>query len=367
MGDMTASEGSTPADDTSDPIEALKPHSRWRGPLLLVLKIALVIVGAYLVVEAVRAVDWQEVGDAIGRLNFVELIVLALLVLVRQVVNACTLPVLVPKLSLPHAISTAFSGTLIQTFTPPPADAVLRLSMLKSYGVETTRGAAALVLDTVVFYLARFVAPVIGIVIAVIVQPVENIQIWMAIGGAAAAAVLVWAIVVISRGEQAAASVGRVAARVVRRLRPTVDPDAWAAAVIRFQKESAAGLKRKLAQATPIMLGYILVDSLVLLAALRFVGIPGEHIGYLAIMAAMFSLYPLTIFPFAGLGVLDAAMIVLINAEGVVVSADLIAAMVIWRAATLILPLVPGLLTLSHWRAREARKGRSNESAEPVG
>ena len=67
MGDMTASEGSTPADDTSDPIEALKPHSRWRGPLLLVLKIALVIVGAYLVVEAVRAVDWQEVVQGVTR------------------------------------------------------------------------------------------------------------------------------------------------------------------------------------------------------------------------------------------------------------------------------------------------------------
>jgi uncharacterized membrane protein YbhN (UPF0104 family) len=205
---------------------------------------------------------------------------------------------------------------------------------------------------------------VIGIVLAVVVQPVENVQIWMAIGGAAAAIVLVWAMVIISRGEQAAASVGRTAARVVRRLRPTVDPDAWAAAVIRFQQESAAGLTRKLGQATPIMLVYILVDSLVLLVSLRFVGIPGYQIGYLAIMAAMFSLYPLTIFPFAGLGVLDAAMIVLINAEGVVDSADLVAAMVIWRAATLLLPLVPGVMTLTHWRAREARRGKA--SADPV-
>ena len=356
---MSGPAGANPADGGPAAEQAVRQRPRWRGPLLLIGKIALVVIGAYLVIEAVRAVDWRSVGDGLSRLNLIEIVVIVVIVGVRQMVNASTLPVLIPKLSLPHAFSTAFSGTLIQTFTPPPADAVLRLSMLRSYGVETTRGAAALVLDTVVFYLARFVAPVIGIVLAVIVQPVESVQLWMAVGGAVAGVVLLWAMVTISRGENAAASVGRTAARIVRRLRPTVDPEAWAAAVIRFQKESATGLTRRLGRATPIMLVYILVDSLVVLASLRFVGIPGAHIGYFAVMAAMFSLYPLTIFPFAGLGVLDAAMIVLINAEGVVDSADLVAAMVIWRAATLILPLVPGLITLTQWRAREARRAKA--------
>ena len=80
--------------------------------------------------------------------------------------------VLVPGLRVRHAVSTALSGTVIQTFTPPPSDAVLRLTMLKRYGVEPTRGAAALVLDTIVFYLARFVAPIIGLVLAFAVIPV---------------------------------------------------------------------------------------------------------------------------------------------------------------------------------------------------
>ena len=115
--------------------------------------------------------------------------------------------------------------------------------MLRSFGVETTRGAAALVLDTIVFYLARFVAPVIGLLLTLLVLPLEGIQIWMAVGGLAAAALLVWAMVMISKGEKAAGNVGRVAARVVKRLRPTVDPDAWAAAVVRFQKESSSGLR----------------------------------------------------------------------------------------------------------------------------
>lgn len=325
---------------------------RWRGPLLLVGKVLLVLAGVWLAIQALRQVDWQQVGDALGRLAWWEIVVVAVIVAVRQTVNASTLVILLPKLRLSHALSTALSGTLIQTLTPPPADAVLRMSMLRSYGIETTRAAAALVLDTLVFYLARFVAPIVGLLLALVALVIEPIQLWMALGGAVAAVLLVGALVVISKGERAADGFGRAAAVVVRRLRPTVDPEAWAAALVRFQKESSAGLFGRIGKATPTMLVFIIVDGTVLVACLRFVGVPGEYVGYLSVLAALLSLYPLTIFPFAGLGVLDASLIVLVNAEGVADPADLVAAMVIWRAATLLLPLIPGLIALTHWRSR---------------
>jgi uncharacterized membrane protein YbhN (UPF0104 family) len=186
----------------------------------------------------------------------------------------------------------------------------------------------------------------------------------MAVGGLVAAVLLVGSLAVISKGERVAGSFGRTAALAVRRLRPTVDPEAWAGALVRFQKESAVGLVRRIGRATPTMLAFIVVDGTVLVVCLRFVGIPGAYIGYLAVLAALLSLYPLTIFPFAGIGVLDAALIVLVNAEGVADPADLIAALVIWRAATLLLPLLPGLAALTHWRRTQARlKSRPPQSA----
>jgi uncharacterized membrane protein YbhN (UPF0104 family) len=98
--------------------------------------------------------------------------------------------------------------------------------------------------------------------------------------------------------------------------------------------------------------------------SLRFVGIPGADIGYLAVIGAMFTLYPLTVFPFAGLGVLDAALIVLINAEGVADGPDMVAALVIWRAATLGLPLIPGLIALTLWRSRGNRDSTRSVPAD---
>lgn len=336
---------------------------RWRRPALLVGKILLVAGGVWLAVEALRQVDWEQVGDALGRLTWWEIVVVALIVALRQTVNASTLVMLLPGLRLRQALTTALSGTLIQTFTPPPADAVLRLSILRSYGVETSRGAAALVLDTLVFYLARFVAPTIGLVVALAALPVMPIQLWMAVGGAVAAAALVGALVVISRGERAAGGFGRNAASVLRRLRPSIDPEGWSAAMVRFQQQSAIGLFRKIGRATPTMIGFVVVDGIVLVACLRFVGIPGEYIGNFAVLAGLLSLYPLTIFPFAGLGVLDAALIVLINAEGVADPADLIAAMVIWRVATILLPLLPGLAAITAWRRRTPQPANPRNEA----
>jgi uncharacterized membrane protein YbhN (UPF0104 family) len=336
---------------TGKPVSTAPP--RWRAPAILAGKIVLVLAGIWLAVQALRQVDWAQVGDALGRLVWWEIIVIVAMIGVRQTVNASTLIILVPRLRLAHALSTALSGTLVQTFAPPPSDTVLRLSMLRSYGVETTRGAAALVLDTLVFYLARFTAPIVGLALATAALLIRPIQVWMAVGGVIAAVLLAGALLLVSKGEQAAGNLGHAAARIVRRLRPTVEPDAWAAALIRFQKESAAGLVGRVGRATAVMLGFIVVDASVIVVCLRFVGIPGEHIGYLSVLAAVLSLYPLTIFPFAGLGVLDASLIVLINAEGVADSADLVAALVIWRAATLLLPLVPGLAALTRWRARQ--------------
>lgn len=230
------------AQETAVARRAGSPAPRWRGPALLIGKILLVLAGVWLAIAALRAVDWSQVGDALARLTWWEIVVVALLVAVRQTVNASTLMILLPGLRLPHALSTGLSGTLIQTLSPPPADAVLRLSILRSHRVETTRGAAALVLDTVVFYLARFVAPVLGLLLAVVAMPVESIQVWMALGGAAAAIIVIASLVVITKGARVADRFGRGAATIVKRLRPTVDPDSWAAAVVRFQKESAAVL-----------------------------------------------------------------------------------------------------------------------------
>ena len=160
--------------------------------------------------------------------------------------------------------------------------------------------------------------------------------------------------VMISKGETAAGNVGRVAARVVKRLRPTVDPDAWAAAVVRFQKESSSGLLSRMAGRPRRCSGSSWSTRSWWSSACGSSASPVRTSATWRCSPPCSRLYPLTIFPFAGLGVLDASLIVLINAEGVADPADLVAALVIWRAATLLLPLLPGPGHPWPWRRRQA-------------
>ena len=46
--------------------------------------------------NALRAVDWAQVGGALARLTWWEIAVIAMIVAVRQTVNASTLLILLP-------------------------------------------------------------------------------------------------------------------------------------------------------------------------------------------------------------------------------------------------------------------------------
>ena len=85
-----------------------KRRSRGRAALVMIGKVVLVLVGIRLVIAALRSVDWAQVGDALGRLTWLELLVIAVIVGIRQFVNSSTLSVLLPGLPLqPCAVDRA--------------------------------------------------------------------------------------------------------------------------------------------------------------------------------------------------------------------------------------------------------------------
>ena len=76
---------------------------RWRRAALQTGKLLLVAAAAWLAIAALRKVDWAQVGDALARLLWWEIAVIAVIVAVRQTVNASTLVILLPGLGLIHA------------------------------------------------------------------------------------------------------------------------------------------------------------------------------------------------------------------------------------------------------------------------
>jgi uncharacterized membrane protein YbhN (UPF0104 family) len=80
--------------------------------------------------------------------------------------------------------------------------------------------------------------------------------------------------------------------------------------------------------------------------------VPADARSIVWILGAFLIAYPLTALPLAGLGVLDAALVVVfVDVAGVSLEPEIVAGFIVWRVITIGGPLLLGLLALWRWRA----------------
>jgi len=325
---------------------------KWRAPLISAVKILIVIGAVWLGLRLLRRIDWGQVGDALTRMSAWQLGVLVLLMAVRQTVSALPLYFLIPELPFPRAVQNALSANLITTVMPPPAELFLRLSMFRTWGIDAGRGVAGTVLNTFTVYVVRFAAPVVGLIISFFLFTPGADYVWPATLGGAVAAVLIGGLAMVARAERLAATIGRKGGAFVGRFKAGVDKEDWSAKLAKFQRESTDGLGKRGSEAFGGMLAFAVVDGSMVAVCLRFVGVPASEVSFAAILAAFLCVYTLTILPFAGLGVLDASLISLLSVHSATDQSTMVAAMVVWRTATLLAPMVPGLIAFGIWKRR---------------
>jgi putative heme transporter len=331
----------------------------WRvlRPVLIIL--ASLIVG-YLIVNFFGAIDWAQVGSSLGRLSFGAFVLLIALLLLRQTFNAVPLSRFVPGLALPRSMQNDLTANVVATFTPPPSDVVLRVSMFKSWHINPVDGMAGVALNTLTFYAVRFFAPALGVVLLAF-QEVERGQIIAASLSTLVAVAVIAAIWLIARGDRFAALLGFTAGRVVRRFRSSVQPQEWADSVVSFRARMEGNLRTGLLPALAALLTMVVIDSLILLSALRFVGIDSSVLSTVDILGAFFIVYPLTLMPMAGLGILDAALIgTWVTIATIEWEPEIIAGLVVWRVITILGTLALGAISLGVWRGTT----RAERSAE---
>ncbi|WP_161632131.1 lysylphosphatidylglycerol synthase domain-containing protein [Nakamurella lactea] len=321
------------------------------------LKFAIVVLAVYLVLGVIGRIDWAGVADAAARMHWWQVAIVLLVVLLRQALLGSPLSNLLPGLGVPRAVANGLVGTLITTFTPPPSELVLRMAMFKSWRIDLTKGAAALALYTYLSYLVRLAVPVLALLLAIAQLTASSAYWWNAAWSGGLAILLIVLLFVVSRGEPAAAKVGRTVGSLVHKVRHKVDPQAWSRTLVQFQRDSSENLVGRLVPGGLVMTAFVVADGIVLLLCMRFIGVSASSVSLLAMMTAFLCVYPLTIFPFNGFGVMEAALIVLLNDVGTFVEADLVGALLVWRAATLIFPLVPGGITLLAWWSKRPAQG----------
>jgi hypothetical protein len=202
---------------------------------VLVLVVSLVV--ARIIVRFIGEIYWSEVAAAFGRLSWWQFIPLVAALIARQALNAIPLSRFVPGLSWRRSLQNDLAANVVGTLSPPPSDVVLRIAMFKSWQIDPVDGMAGVTLNMITFYIVRFIAPTLGLMILAFEEVQSHHLVTALVAGFVAAFILI-GLVLIMRGDSLASVLGRSAGRVASRIRSGVDPEKWAGA---WRKHCAMG------------------------------------------------------------------------------------------------------------------------------
>jgi uncharacterized membrane protein YbhN (UPF0104 family) len=308
------------------------------------------LVATVVVVRLVGQVDWSEVWDALTHLAWWHAPVLLAVLIVRQVLNALPLSLYIPGVSAYRATLNDQVAILMSTIAPPPSDLALRMAMFSSWGVPVPKALAGTLMNTLTFYIVRFGAPVVGFVLLFATGEKAGLR-WADLLSVAISVTIFVGLMLVVRSEPLARRVGTTGGRAASRFRKTVDPEAWAAACVQFRLDVAARFRHGFPRSLLALSAMLVVDLCLLLMSLRFVGLDTSEVAVVEVAIAYLFAYPFTLFPFSGIGLVDALVLAaVVQAGGADVEAAAVAGLVVWRVFTIGGPLVLGALGLAAWR-----------------
>lgn len=347
-----------------DPATGTAPR-KGRSYAKTLIIVALSVIAGYLIVELVGQVDWAQVAHSFTKFHWWQIAILILLVAIRQVFNALPLATFVPGLGVVRSLDNDLAANVVGTVTPPPGDMVIRIAMFNSWNINPIDGMAGVTMNMLNFYAVRLLCPAIGLAIFVAAGIEAHRGLWALLCALGAVALLL-ILTMVLRAEDWADRLGRSAAASAQRFKASADPDRWSAAVRDFRARMATGFVQRSARSVASLIAMVAVDALVLLLALRFIGIGGASLSGLLVIGTFFMAYPLTTMPLFGFGILDAVLIsAYVEDAGTALEPEIIAAVAVWRALTILGPLLVGAVTVFLWQRRSGNDlnlwGRKSE------
>ena len=145
-------------------------------------------------------------------------------------------------------------------------------------------------------------------------------------------------------------------------------------ACLNFRADISATFRRGFPRSVFAYCGMLAADLLVLVLCLRFVGVGPQEASLADIAIAYAFAYPFTLFPFSGLGVVDAVILAsLVSTCDTALEAAVVAGLIVWRVFTVLVPVLLGALAVATWRrtlptpaTHRAAPDRSGPTTPPV-
>jgi uncharacterized membrane protein YbhN (UPF0104 family) len=330
------------------------PQPLWRRVLRPgLVTAALVIVFGWLLP---RFIDYEEVWDALTELDSGELAVLVVLGLARVPTEALMYRAFLPGLGLRRGSEADHSSNFSGHVLPPPSASVVQYGYFRGGGYPPDAAGLAAAGSFLFPTVARLLLPLVAFVLLFLTGEIDG-----SIKVAAGLSLVVTAVVALAgffflREEHSARWLGARAARplawiLVKFKRQPIDDTAGQAATLRTK--ALAVLRAGWALGSIGAAVNLFLTYLILLAALRFVGVSASELTAAEAFAAFaIAFWAGAVFPItgSGLGVVDAVLLALLVELGSADDDALVAAALLWRIFYTVLTLPLGAITLSRFR-----------------
>jgi uncharacterized protein (TIRG00374 family) len=357
-GADTGSAAERPGDDRAVAPPGEVPDRRHRGRSVVRGAISLAVVAA-IFAGLLRDTDLAAVGRALADMTTLELAGLLAVTLWNNVTYWLVLQSALPGLTLRQAAISSTTSTAVANTVPGGAafGVVTTTAMYASWGVPGPAIARAVVVTGVWNTFVKLGMPIVALALLAVTGQAGAGLVGAALAGVLVLAVAVAVFALMLRSDELARRIGHVttvvanrALRIIRR-GPLAD---WGAAAVRFRRDTIGLLRDKWVPLTLTTLVSHVSLYVVLLVALRDVGVSEQEVSAAEVLGAFTFVRLLTALPITpgGVGVVELGLTAALVVAGGD-QAEIVAAVLVFRGLTYLLPVPFGALTYLMWRREE--------------
>ncbi|MGH2827701.1 MAG: lysylphosphatidylglycerol synthase transmembrane domain-containing protein [Actinomycetota bacterium] len=346
---------------TSDLQEPTRPEDvkpRKPSPVakrIIEVAVSVVVVGVIFFVILPRVVDFDEVRSVLADLTWLEGVTLGLAAAWNLVTYWLLMMATLPRLSFGQAMVVTETSTAISNVLPggPAFGMGLTYSMYSSWGFDRNSVALAIGVSGFADLFVKLAMPAVALIFIVLYEDTSPGLITASLIGSLALAGFIVVGWMTLRSDHSARRVGEALARLARPILKRRGRSAmnWGATFAAFRKRTIT----MITQRGWILLGASVMSHvslfIVLLLALRHVGVSEEQIGWAEALGAFAFVRFLTALPLTpgGLGVIELGLsAALVYAGGP--RAEVVAAVLVFRALTYLVQIPFGAITYLYWR-----------------
>lgn len=340
--------------------------SRPRGRRLVGGVLSLALVVGVFVWFLPQFTSLADVWTSVRGMTWVELTVLVLAAAWNLATYQVVMVSTTPGLKLRQAfVSTQATTAVSNTVIGGAAISLgLTYAMNSSWGFSRSRTSVALLVSGLWNNFAKLALPVFALALLALSAPPSPGRITAGLAGLAALIVAVVLLGALLRSQEGAERIGLAAGRIASVLRRPFGRGpvtGWELATTKFRARTALLLRARWHWITLATLVSHLSLFLVLLLALRFVGVGADQVSAVQALAVFAFARLLTAIPFTpgGLGVVELALITGLAAAGGP-RALVAAAVLVFRALTYVLPIPIGMGTYLLWRHNRSWRREPN-------